>query len=45
MGDNNLAFMDFQKLILTDPTSPWVHIQAGKLLMTTGAYDDAIKAF
>lgn len=22
-----------------------VHVQAGKLLMTTGAYSDAIKAF
>ncbi len=44
-GDNNLAFQDFQKMILNDPKNPQVHVQAGKLLMTTGAYADAIKAF
>lgn len=45
LGDNNLAFLDFQRLILSDPKNPMVHVQAGKLLMTTGAYTDAIKAF
>ncbi len=45
MGDSNLAFLDFQKLILSDPKNPEVHVYAGKLLMTTGAYSDAIKAF
>lgn len=45
MGDNNLAFLDFQRLILTDPKNPMVHIYAGNLLMTTGAYSDAVKAF
>lgn len=45
LGDNNLAFLDFQRLILTDPKNPIVHIYAGNLLMTTGAYSDAIKAF
>ena len=45
LGDNNLAFLDFQRLILTDPKNPMVHIYAGNLLMTTGAYSDAIKAF
>jgi tetratricopeptide (TPR) repeat protein len=45
LGDNNLAFLDFQRLILTDPKNPVVHIYAGNLLMTTGAYSDAIKAF
>jgi len=45
LGDNNLAFLDFQRLILSDPKNPMVHVQAGKLLMTTGAYSDAIKAF
>ena len=37
--------MDFQRLILTDPKNPIVHVSAGNLLMTTGAYQDAIKAF
>jgi len=45
LGDNNLAFLDFQRLILTDPKNPMVHVFAGNLLMTTGAYQDAIKAF
>ena len=45
LGDNNLAFLDFQRLILTDPKNPMVHVYAGNLLMTTGAYNDAIKAF
>jgi Tfp pilus assembly protein PilF len=45
LGDNNLAFLDFQRLILSDPKNPMVHVQAGKLLMTTGAYADAIKDF
>jgi len=45
LGDNNLAFLDFQRLILTDPKNPMVHVYAGNLLMTTGAYQDAIKAF
>lgn len=38
IGDNNLAFLDFQRLILTDPKNPMVHVFAGNLLMTTGAY-------
>ena len=45
LGDNNLAFHDFQKLIISDQKNPLVHIYAGNLLMTTGAYTDAIKAF
>jgi tetratricopeptide (TPR) repeat protein len=45
LGDNNLAFLDFQRLILSEPKDPMVHVQAGNLLMTTGAYSDAIKAF
>lgn len=44
-GDNNQAFSDFQKMILNDPKNPSVHVLAGKLLMTTGAYSDAVKAF
>ena len=45
LGDNNLAFLDFQQLILNDPKNPMVQILAGNLLMTTGAYNDAIKAY
>jgi tetratricopeptide (TPR) repeat protein len=45
LGDNNLAFHDFQKLIISDQKNPIVHIYAGNLLMTTGAYTDAVKAF
>ena len=45
VGDNTQAFMDFQKLIVIDPKNPSVHIYAGNLLMTTGAYLDATKAY
>jgi lipoprotein NlpI len=45
LGDTALAFLDFQKLILLEPKNPMVHIYAGNLLMTTGSYDDATKAF
>mmetsp|Transcript_19568 Transcript_19568/g.30094 ORF Transcript_19568/g.30094 Transcript_19568/m.30094 type:complete len:223 (-) Transcript_19568:1888-2556(-) len=45
IGDTGLAFMDFQKLIVLEPKNPSVHIYAGNLLMTTGSYDDATKAF
>lgn len=37
--------MDFQKLIVLDPKNPKVHVYAGNLLMTTGAYADATKAY
>ena len=37
--------MDFQKLIVIEPKNPMVHIYAGNLLMTTGSYEDATKAF
>lgn len=37
--------MDFQKLIVLNPKNPKVHIYAGNLLMTTGAYSDATKAY
>jgi tetratricopeptide (TPR) repeat protein len=45
IGDTGLAFMDFQKLIVLEPKNPTVHIYAGNLLMTTGSYEDATKAF
>jgi tetratricopeptide (TPR) repeat protein len=45
IGDTGLAFMDFQKLIVIEPKNPMVHIYAGNLLMTTGSYEDATKAF
>jgi tetratricopeptide (TPR) repeat protein len=48
--------MDFQKIIVIEPVrssrsfnpvqkNPMVHIYAGNLLMTTGSYEDATKAF
>lgn len=37
--------MDFQKLIVLYPNNPMVHVYAGNLLMTTGAYLDASKAY
>ena len=45
LGDTPLSFLDFQKLIMIDPKNPLVHVYAGNLLMTTGSYDDAAKAF
>lgn len=37
--------MDFQKIIVLQPKNPMAHIYAGNLLMTTGSYEDATKAF
>lgn len=37
--------MDFQKVIVNSPDDPMVHVHAGNLLMLTGSYEDAIKAF
>ena len=45
IGDTSQAFLDFQKLILLQPKKPIVHAFAGNLLMTTGSYEDASKAF
>ncbi|CAI2370054.1 unnamed protein product [Moneuplotes crassus] len=45
LGDTPLSFLDFQKLIMVEPKNPLVHVYAGNLLMTTGSYDDAAKAF
>lgn len=45
IGDTSQAFLDFQKLIMIQPKNPMVHAYAGNLLMTTGSYDDATKAF
>lgn len=45
LGDTPLSFLDFQKLIMIEPKNPLVHVYAGNLLMTTGSYDDAAKAF
>lgn len=45
IGNNTQAFMDFQKLIVLYPQDANVHVYAGNLLMTTGAYFDASKAY
>ena len=45
LEDPSLAFMDFQKLILAKQADPLVHVHAGNLLMLTGSFEDATKAF
>lgn len=45
LDDASLAFLDFQKLILAKQDDPQVHIHAGNLLMLTGSFEDAAKAF
>ena len=45
IGDTGTAFNDFQKIIMLEPKNPMVHVYAGNLLMTTGSYEDATKAF
>ncbi|CAG9324004.1 unnamed protein product [Blepharisma stoltei] len=44
MGDTNLAFSDFQKLMLACPKDKNVHIEAGNFLILTGLYEDALDA-
>ena len=42
--DNTLAVSDYQKFVAHHHDDPQVHLQSGVLLMSTGSYDDAIKA-
>ena len=44
-GDTNTAFMCYQQLILLNKNDPVMHIHAGNLLMASGAFEDAAKAF
>jgi len=45
LDDTELALVDFQKLIVEKPEDPHSHIHCGNLLMLTGAYEEAAKAF
>jgi tetratricopeptide (TPR) repeat protein len=44
-GDTKQAFSDFQTIISLRPDDPMMHIHAGNILMTSGAYDQSIKAY
>ncbi len=44
-GDTKQAFMDFQKVIKMRPEDPMMHIHAANILMASGAYEQAIKAY
>jgi len=44
-GDANTAFMCYQQLILLNKNDPAMHVHAGNLLMASGAFEDAAKAF
>jgi len=38
LGDIPSSFKDFQQLLVISPKDPLMHIYAGNLLMTNGAY-------
>ena len=44
-GDTNTAFLCYQQLIIQSKEDPIMHIHAGNLLMASGAFEDAAKAF
>jgi len=44
-GDTKQAFTDFQKVIKLKPEDPMMHIHAANILMASGAYEQAIKAY
>lgn len=45
LDDTQMAFQDFQKMIVNKNDDPIVHVNAGNLLMLVGSIDDAVKAF
>lgn len=45
LDDTQMAFQDFQKMIVNKNDDPIVHVNAGNLLMLVGSIEDAIKAF
>lgn len=45
LDDTQMAFQDFQKMIVNKNDDPIVHVHAGNLLMLVGSIEDAIKAF
>lgn len=44
-GEKKKAFQDLQTYIGQKPMDNSIHLIAGKLLFSIGAYEDAIKAF
>ena len=44
-GDTKQAFLDFQKVIKMRSEDPMMHIHAANILMASGAYEQAIKAY
>ncbi|MDR3549435.1 MAG: hypothetical protein P4M11_14420 [Candidatus Pacebacteria bacterium] len=44
-GDANTAFLCYQQLIVLNKDDPTMHIHAGNLLMASGGFEDAGKAF
>ncbi len=44
-GDAAAAFVCYQQLIVLNKTDPMMHVQAGNLLMASGAFEDASKAY
>ena len=44
-GDSNLAFSEFQKLLILQPNDAQAHLQAGNLLLANNHIKDALKAY
>lgn len=44
-GDTNTAFICYQQMIMLNKMDPIMHVHAGNLLMASGAFEDAVKAF
>lgn len=44
-GDTKQAFSDFQHIIKMHPDDPMMHIHAANILMASGVYQQAIKAY
>lgn len=44
-GEKRRAFQDLQSYISYRPLDSEIHVVAGKLLFSIGAYEDAIKAY
>lgn len=44
-GDTKQAFTDFQHIIKMHPDDPMMHIHAANILMASGVYQQAIKAY
>ena len=45
IGETTKAFQDFQKIVILKPEEPNMHMHAGNILIASGAYEQAIRAF